>query len=283
MYHPELFPELAKNNYKGGPLRILHDEKVKKKTEETQKLKEAKRSLKEHRLVAKLNLNEKDNLAKTLVTSALKSRNISDENYTSKYEIQPLIDEMKEIAIKYLLPNFESDRNKLLDRIRREVNAEQRGELLPNETTPLDELTFNIKEFSDRDSFGLLSYPKLLELYKTHVNKHSQVDLQEMMIEMKEKGMINIHTNIKISDDYLNIHQGEKIYSDHGIALKLEYEEMLEKMNDFTDEEISSMLSQYHLKSKEELIAQIQEEISCLDQEIMIKYLGLHSQEKETS
>jgi hypothetical protein len=51
-------------------------------------------------------------------------------------------------------------------------------------------------------------------------------------------------------------------------------------MNDFTEEEISEMLSQYHLKSKEELIAQIEEEISNIDQELMINHLGLNNQEK---
>jgi hypothetical protein len=206
MYHPELFPELAKNNYKGGPLRILHDEKVQIKKEATMKLNEAKKSMKEHRLVSKLNLkNNTDNFISEYLKSAKESKNIPHHYFTSKYEIQPIIDEMKDVATKYLLPNFKSEENKILERYRREVNAEQRGEMLPYETIPVEEKTFNINEFYDRDSFGVLNYSNLIELYRTHVNKHSSFDLQEMMIEMKEKGMISMHTNIKISDDYLNI------------------------------------------------------------------------------
>ncbi len=275
MYHPELYPELAKNNYTGPPLIFNQEFTHKNKVEAARKKKEQKESFIEHRIATKFNPTRKqEDLRGKYIYAAFKAKTLGPDQYTSKFDIEPIFEEMKSVAKQYFVPNIELDRKKEIERMRRELVAEGRRETIPEQNIPLIEQTYS-EGFKDRDSFAALEYHKIVELYRSHVENNNPIDLQELMIQMKENGMIKSDTNIKISDDYIPLQPDEKIYSDERIAMKIEYEELLEKMNDFSDAEISSMLSQYDLNTKGELIQKINEEVSNLDQEIMMKYLGI--------
>lgn len=279
MYHPELYPDLAKNNYKGEKLKNLTELKIFEKMQKTIQLKEKKSLIKEHQIVTKFVPSRNSGDLKGIIKKfSIKSKSLSNEHYTSRYEIEPMIEDMKSIAKQFFVPNLEIHKNNIIDKVVRESIAEKRNEILSNEATPIDEITCN-SNFCKPDSFNTINYDYIVQLYKSAVESNKPVDLQELLLDMKSQGYINPHTNIQINPSYPNINENQRVYLDENIAMKLEYEDLLRKIKDFSDDEITSMLTHYHLDTREELEKEIEKEISILNEEIMMKYLQLKNDE----
>jgi hypothetical protein len=278
MYHPELYPELAKNNIKAEPLQINRDIKIQLKKEATQIKKKIKAADKEIRVVDKLKIDVKDKTTPSLRNSILSSWKTSNpvnpNQYSSKFDIDPIFNEMYKIANLYMLPNVVVNNEKLMDQYKYALAAEDKDlNPFPAGITPDDEKTFSLEDFVDRDSTSQITYSSIAELYAKYVKDNQKVELRDLMIQMKKEQMMGEDIDLR-SIPLESSAQDEKYYLDEKLAERIELEELLKKL-DSTEEDVTNILNNYQVESKEELKDKITLAISRIDSQITMKYLKL--------
>jgi hypothetical protein len=92
---------------------------------------------------------------------------------------------------------------------------------------------------------------------------------------MKKESMMDTHTDIRGVNSEIDLKDGERIYSDDAVSLKIEYEELLSNLMSLNESEVDEILIQFDVSNKDDLIVKIKSEISELDKEITNKYLNL--------
>jgi hypothetical protein len=287
MYHPELYPELAKNNIKATPLKINQDITRQAKMQETNKKNAMKAADREIRVVDKLKIESRDRSEKNLRNLILRSWKTSNvihpQHATSRFDIDPIFSEMHKIASQFMMPNYEVQNEKRIERLKYAMAAEEKGlNPFPLGLVPDEEQTFNLEEFVDRDSTSYNTYSAVFELYAKHVKDNQKVELRDLMQQMKKDQLMSPHLDIR-SVPSSKLSQNERVYLDEEISQKVELEEVLSKIDNASDEDLIILLDSYEASSKEDLRNKINEAISKLDSDITMKYLKFGDKIEETN
>jgi hypothetical protein len=276
MYHPELYPELAKNNIKVEPLQINRDVKIQHKKQKTKIRNELKEADKEIRVVGKLKIDIKDKNTPSLRNAILRSwktsSSINPENCSSKFDIDPIFNEMYKIANLYMLPNIQVENENLMNTFKYSLAVLEKDlNPLPVGIIPDEDKTFSLQDFKERDSTSLIAYSSLVELYAKYIKENKKVELRDLMIQMKREQMMSEDIDLRNVPLETSAHD-EKYYLDEKLAERMELEDLLAKL-DSNDEDITKILSYYQVESKEELKIKINLTISQIDSHITMKYL----------
>jgi hypothetical protein len=287
MYHPELYPELAKHNIKAEPLQINRDIKIQAKKQETKIKKELKAADKEIRVVDKLKIDVKDKNTPSLRNAILRSwktsNAINPEQHSSKFDVDPIFNEMYKLANLYMFPNIQVNNEKLMDTMKYALAAHEKDlNPLPVGLIPDEEDAFSLEDFVERDSTSHNTYSSLVELYAKYIKDNQKVELRDLMIKMKREQMMSPDIDIR-SVPLESFTQEEKIYFDEKIAEKVELEDLVAKLDSTPEEDIKKLFTTYQVESKEELRNKVDEAISRLDSEITMKYLKFGENIEENS
>ena len=182
MYHPELYPELAKNNVKAQPLRVKQDIKAQAKAEVNRKKKAIKDSDVEFRLVSRLHIDPAAKTAPTLRNTLLKSwktsNRLNPEFYSSKFDIEPMFKEMNKLASQYLMPDYKLNNEKYFDRLKYAAKAEEKQlNPFPAGLFSTEEEIYSKENFVNRDSTAINTHSYVSELYAKFVKNNQNVSL----------------------------------------------------------------------------------------------------------
>jgi hypothetical protein len=184
MYHPELYPELAKNNM--TPKRLTIKQKVSNK------------QIKPQLNIQVIKAGTVETKLDQLVTDCANNKQI--KTYTAKYQIEPILDEISEVGRTYFgLKTVESDtmqreifiHDKVVDNTYYENPLELYYKKLDADSLSVpDSLRVMLKNMQDRGdiskSYDLTSIPYELQDSKNIVNrgKNSLVDRRNQIIVM---------------------------------------------------------------------------------------------------
>lgn len=287
MYHPELYPELAKNNVTPEPLTINYDIKVKKKSEITKLKKEAKKNNVEFsKIHSEINLDRTaNNLRNSILKSAKASCKVDVQQYSKKFEIQPLLDEITQIGVTYFIPNTKLEYNKNLMQFKYSLTAEEKGEnpypvgLFGNEDEEFVNGTNNLPE-----DFTFANPTYIMELYAKHAhNEKGLKPFREILVDLKKQEMLEMSLDIRSvpeGGEKINF-MNEKIYSEVLLGEKIKYEGMLKNFDSLKDEEIKILFNEFEIESKEELKNKIEKYVKEIEVKIVRKYLELNTEENK--
>lgn len=277
MYHPELYPELAKNNIKLEPLVVQCDINRQLKAEETNKKNQLKMKNPEIRLVKRQALTPKNksdvSLRNKMLISAKNSNKLNPEMYSSKFEIEPIFKEMEVLANQYFIPNIKLENKKYLEKLTYAEKAQE------NQMTPFPRGIYQTEELIYGESSSLNNYSSVAELYASFVKNNRPVSLRETMIEMKKNNQLEPNCDLRTIPTEVN---ETKIYADERIELKIELEELVSKLDTLKEEEVKELQEDMGVDSKEELKQLIEDKLVRLNSEITLKYLNLSSLSDET-
>jgi len=215
MYHPELFPELAKKNVRHEPIPL--NKKNRQIIPKRNKLEGIK--------VVDANFT----LEKLTYKSVEDRDTIEQDDYTNKYEIAPFLEDIKEMAVKRFIPN--------------EIEDYEKDELNYKRVQYIDKLTntklkeklthkyFGDNSDIDREIFETLT-PQ--EIYEKFTNfKVKTLTENEIKLKLVKDGIVKgdeRQINRKIKKEI----KLRKVYEELMKEKKLQ----LEKNKDITEEEI---------------------------------------------
>lgn len=194
MYHPELYPELSKNNAKVEPLddRLLN--RLKEKSTRKQIIKKE--------ITVLDNSFNNNNLAKSIQNFSLKARNLRVNDFANRFEISPILKEINEVGAKYLIPDYDSSRQSIINKLNSGIEAlKSESELayldyIAAEST--DDETFNMQKIKDTSNE--------FDLYLKEIKRgNNALPIKNVLEKLKSQGMIseNIDTSdVKIEEDY---------------------------------------------------------------------------------
>jgi hypothetical protein len=265
MYHPELFPELAMNNLQNPePLVINSDEK--------RKLSIQKKSTKKEKSLSDEITIIQDKKSKTLAKKILEKSEIygkiDKHNYSSRYEVQPILDEIMDIGVKYLIPNFEkqkSDSAKTFNKLY--GNILEREIPIPEIKETEDELyDLHIKNEED------LNLNRATYNYIKEINKDTQsnMNLRDIIVEMKKEKKFNPIFDIRsLPYDHSNMKKENEKFVELNRE-KNELTNLLKKIENVNENELTHILRDFQVEDKEELILNINNSINEIERELYL-------------
>jgi len=215
MYHPELFPELAKKNVRHEPIPLnKKNRQIKPKRNKLEGIKV---------------LDANFTLEKLTYKSVEDRDTIAQDDYTNKYEIAPFLEDVKEMAVKRFIPN--------------EIEDYEKDELNYKRVQYIDKLTnaklkekltqkyFGDNSDLDREIFETLT-PQ--EIYEKFTNfKVKTLTENEIKLKLLKDGIVKgderqINRKIKKEIKLRKVYEG----------LMKEKNLQLENNKDITEEEI---------------------------------------------
>jgi hypothetical protein len=174
MYHPELYPDLAKNNVIVEPIR-MPAVKVAKKI-----------PMQRPNEITVLDSEERFNsLAAFIVESAAKSKNQDPNSFTSEYQVKPILHDIAEIGRRFFASD-EQDKKDL-------ENMKEKYELRKTYGDDFD-VDNIIRSDPEDDKLNQFSHNNPIDLYKKKLNwnaKRITPSLREIVREMQDEGTLS--------------------------------------------------------------------------------------------
>jgi hypothetical protein len=177
MYHPELYPELAKNNMKVQPLRLPN---------RTPKKLKVKVPLDQEITVLKAN-ESFHSLANAIADCAVRSRNQDPNSFTSEYQVKPLLDDIAEIGRKFFAPE-DLERKDL--EFKKELFELKKS--LGDDTEDMDMQIVRSDPADDKLDLRRLNNP--IDLYRKRLSWDASrltPTLRDIVREMQDNGTLN--------------------------------------------------------------------------------------------
>jgi len=272
MYHPELQPELAAKNIKNStPLKINRDERMKE-------IKIKKASEKVKTVADEITVIKNDNkkrgantLAKVILEKVDNYGKIDKNNFTLRHEIQPILEEISDLGVKYLIPNFDKQKTDSARMFNKAYgNILDRELPIPEVNATEDEL-YDLHFNSEEDvSLNKATYNYIKEINKEYENNLS---LRDLIVEMKKDKKFNPVFDIR---SIPNESEGIKKESDKYLEFskeKTELSNLLKKIETVTEEELQHILRDFQVEDREELVENINNSIQEIEKEL---YLTKH-------
>jgi hypothetical protein len=269
MYHPELQPELAAKNLQNfTPLKINRDERMQKL--KIKKANEKVKTLADEITIIRDNSKKRsaDNLASTILEKVDYYGKIDKNNFTSRHEVQPILEEISDIGVKYLIPNFEKQKTDSARMFNKAYgNIIVRELPVPDVTSTEDEL-YDLHFKSEED----VSSNKATYNYIKEINKESEknLSLRDLIVEMKKEKKFNPVFDIR---SIPNEAESIKKDSDKYVELskeKTELSNLLKKIESSKEDELSHILRDFQVEDREELIENINNSIQEIERELYL-------------
>lgn len=264
MYHPELLPELAAKNLKTiEPLIINKDQKLKQNR--IQRSNQKVKTIADEITIIK-DKKSRSTLAKAILEKSENYRKIDKHNYTSRYEIEPILEEISDIGVKYLIPNFDKqkvDSARMFNKVY--GNILEREIPIPEVTSTQDEL-YDLHIKSEED----INMNRATYAYVKEINKETEnnLNLRDIIVEMKKDKKFNPVFDIRsIPFDNSNI----KKENDKYVELSREKNELtnlLKKIENVNEDELSFILRDFQVEDREELVLNLNNSINEIEKEL---------------
>jgi hypothetical protein len=181
MYHPELYPDLAKHNQIVEPIRMPERKvrsKIPKQWPQEITILSADESL--------------GCLAQTILESAKMARNQDPNHFTSEYQIKPILNDIAEIGRRFFASE-EQDK----------VNLEHKKELYEFQKSLGDDSIVDsniIHSDPEDDKLNLTRLNNPIDLYRKKLSwdaKKITPTLREIVKEMQEEGTLSNHHDLR--------------------------------------------------------------------------------------
>lgn len=276
MYHPELYPELAKNNLTAEPLVINKDIKQKMKLEEAE-MKKSLKSTNEITVIKEEENNQEEETFSKLVMKHLNTSNVlSKDDYTSKYEIEPILQEISQVGVQYLVPNFANQSEKYYEKVKKAYIYHKNGQ------NPFPEslyTTLDSEYKAEPKNITTIAnpYSYFAEKYAKYINEDNQpIALRDLMVELKKEGKLNPrldirevpHTGSKSQEALLSsVFKRQSLIEEISTKIK-NLTQQLESLATYTDEQVHQILHDYNFGTKEELAQFFNSRIDSLETEL---------------
>jgi len=269
MYHPELYPELAAKNIKDFvPLTINRDEK--------QKLLQIQKTLKKVKTIAdeitifRGNSSKRGNnsLANKILEKSKTYGKVDKSNYTSRYEIEPILEEISDIGVKYLIPNFEKQKTDSARMFNKAYgNIIERDLPIPDVASTEDELyDLHIKS-NEEVGLNKATYNYVKEINK---NVENDMSLRDLIVEMKKEKRFNPVFDIR-SLPYDSDQMKKDASKFESLAReRVDLSNLLKKVELLSEQEndLRYILRDFQVETKEELIENISNSLNELEREL---------------
>jgi hypothetical protein len=270
MYHPELQPELAAKNIKNPQPLPINSNMISKERRELTKQK-AKPKQEITILSNGENNNIQESLGQTIRSSSKNSRVINPDNYSNRFEVEPILEEISEIGSRYFSP----DNNKLLQKAQ-EKNKQMYLAMSGNSidadinTSPEDE------EFIPNNK-NISNVNIAAKIYSQEIKKQNKKldisPLRDLLIEMKKNNYINPRLDIRFMPHPSKMTGnviGGKIFDKNSERLneREQLNKLMSRLNSVEKDELNLILNDFQVNSKEELKATLQNTITDINQEL---------------
>ena len=280
MYHPELYPELAKNNIKARPLVINQDINQNLKREEAQRRNSIKNSKKEITIVSSdlESSRTANNLRNSILQSAKLSGRVDPEHFTSRFDIDPILEEIAEIGVKYFIPDAKAENEKFLERARFEYGAELNGQNPQPLSLYTHERRFSLKESEHIENLGTSSHSKLNEIYAKFINQEQSkqpLPLRDLMAQMKKQNLLNPSLDLRTVPYEGGLKEGQKIFKDPLLQEKEYLENIINNFDSCSEESLNDLYQDYNVYSKDKLEARLRKDLEYVNEKIATKYLRI--------
>lgn len=265
-YHPELFPERATANKEIEPL--IEDRPVKRINPE-------KRGKETNKKEVKV-IKNGSSLKEDVELHALNARTIHPKNYTNRFEIEPLLEQITQTGVRYFVPDLIGHQDKIAQIEKYRLEAEKRNMVkLPEADLPRDSheyLSFGHKKtFSQED---ILPYSEFI----LNNSEGKVMQLRDLLVEMKKENLLTRNLDLRkvpyeetISEADLELAYSEELRNlagrfDYVIAkeresIQSEIDELyIEKQN--LDEKIEEEITGEEVAALEQQVKKISERIS---------------------
>lgn len=197
MYHPELYPELAANNVRQEPLEIRPEILHKLKCDGVKA--EMRRNRSELTILQFDKEDKEDNLSNVILKLAKTAKKISKYNFSSRFEVNPIIKEIAKIGIKYLTPDHQDLENDKTARNAYIYEALKNGEkprlqnALAIENETFDDIRNTKGDLTDR----LNELQNIYDKESNNLPKRSAESVRDIMVQMKKDKQLSKYTELQ--------------------------------------------------------------------------------------